>query len=167
MKNIKYFIALALTISMVSMSAQEKKIKFNKGLLKICSSKNFQIEGYDGDEVIIKALHDKKDGNILVRGNGVVSYAYSKDKEALAKVSKRKDTTKKGKWTVEQGATVVGYSTSQTGSKNAIVFRANNNERKKGLKKLGEKSNNEDLGIYFTIEQKGDMLIFKDQQNVG
>ena len=40
----------------LSLTAQEKKIKFNKGTLKICSSKKFTITGYDGNEVIITSL---------------------------------------------------------------------------------------------------------------
>ncbi len=61
MKNIaKIFIVLFL-LTQVTISAQEKRISFKKGVLKICSSKNFQIEGYDGKEVIIKGLFDSKE----------------------------------------------------------------------------------------------------------
>ena len=53
MKILKLILAISVLFNVVKSSAQEKKIKFNKGTLKICSSKSFIIEGYDGDEVII------------------------------------------------------------------------------------------------------------------
>ena len=57
MKPIKLIIAIAF-LSALTVNAQEKKIKFNKGTLKICSSKNFVIEGYDGNEVICNSRWD-------------------------------------------------------------------------------------------------------------
>ena len=70
MKKIKYILVLTLSISFLGLNGQEKKIKFSKGTLKICSSKNFTITGYDGNEVIIKSLHEKRGSNsaFVVRG---------------------------------------------------------------------------------------------------
>ena len=87
MKIIKNLLFFALVITFVNLNAQEKKIKFNKGTLKICSSKNFIIEGYDGDEVIIKSLHNKISAIDI---NGAKGYVYSansvnnnKDKKSI------------------------------------------------------------------------------------
>ena len=60
MKYLQKITVILIAFAFLGLNAQEKKIKFYKGTLKICSSKNFQIEGYDGDEVIIKSLHEKK-----------------------------------------------------------------------------------------------------------
>ena len=46
MKKIKYILVFAFAFSILTVNAQEKKIKFSKGTLKICSSKNFEIKGY-------------------------------------------------------------------------------------------------------------------------
>ena len=45
---------------------------------------------------------------------------------------------------------------------NTFFFSSDGN-RKEGLKKLGKKNENSDLGIYFVIEKKDGELIFKDQ----
>lgn len=142
MKNIKLIFTVIFLIGFCAINAQEKKIKFNKGTLRICSSKRFQIEGYDGDEVVIKSLHEKREENSswVVRG-----YAKSKN---LAKVS---STTIKGK--------------DSLSSSNFVFFNIDN-DRKKGLKKLGKKNQNADLGIYFTIEERDGELLFKDQNQV-
>ena len=142
MKNIKLIFTVIFLIGFWAINAQEKKIKFNKGTLRICSSKQFQIEGYDGDEVVIKSLHEKREENSpwVVRG-----YAKSKN---LAKVS---STTIKEK--------------DSLSSSNFVFFNIDN-DRKKGLKKLGKKNQNADLGIYFTIEERDGELLFKDQNQV-
>lgn len=156
MKTIKKIIVFAMVFAFMGINAQEKKIKFSKGVLRICSSKNFQIEGYDGSEVIVKALHDKKGENSALVVNGYSnrrSYSISNlSKSNLARI---------GKANTIQGTS----SDSIKGSR--LVFVTNNSERKKGLKKLGKKSNNADLGIYFTITQKEGELIFKDQHQAG
>lgn len=156
MKYLQKITVILIAFAFLGLNAQEKKIKFYKGTLKICSSKNFQIEGYDGDEVIIKSLHEKKGENSVYvvngfRNNGIYSYSNS-SKNKLARVGK---------------AQSISISSSDSIVKGRLVFRSNNSERKKGLKKLGTKSNNSDLGIYFTIEQNGDELLFKDQSQVG
>ena len=56
----KYISLLVLSLFLLTQTtsnAQEgTKIPFDKGVLKICSSKNFIIKGHDGNEVIIKNL---------------------------------------------------------------------------------------------------------------
>ncbi|WP_288955051.1 hypothetical protein [uncultured Polaribacter sp.] len=154
MKNIKYILAFALSISFFGVNGQEKKIKFSKGTLKICSSKNFTITGYDGKEVIIKSLHEKRNSNFFrYRVNS---------------------TNAPGNFPRVKGATTISRSSRGSNSfsfhssndslkKGRVVFFSNDGNRKEGLKRLGKKSENKDLGIYFTIEQKNGELIFKDQ----
>jgi hypothetical protein len=152
MKDLKNILLLALTFTFINVTAQEKKIKFNKGVLKICSSKLFQIEGYDGDEVIIKSLHEKREANMP----WVVS-GYAKKKN-LAKVNSKNSKVVTGFLSRKKVDSVDGGQ---------FVFFNIDNDRKKGLKKLGKKSQNSDLGIYFTIEQKDGELLFKDQNRVS
>lgn len=170
MKTIHKITVFVMAIAFLGTNAQEKKIKFSKGVLKICSSKNFQIEGYNGNEVIIKSLHEKRGerNNIVVSGRPT-SYSYSQGSNSLAKIGTAKSTTKKGKWDVQVGSSSSYYSETDSVSpiRRGLVFVSNNSDRKKGLKKLGKKSNNADLGIYFTIEQKDGELVFKDQHQAG
>ncbi|MEE9364237.1 MAG: DUF4097 family beta strand repeat-containing protein [Cellulophaga sp.] len=58
MKKITTIITVLLIVGNSYSQDNEKHIKFNKGTLKICSISNFQIRGYDGDEVIIKSLNN-------------------------------------------------------------------------------------------------------------
>lgn len=155
MKFIKKLFILAITITFLSASAQEKKIKFNKGTLKICSSKNFQIEGYDGNEVIIKSLHEKRNTNrsFVLSGSaksGTYSYSSSgsnSQSRNLARVGRIQSSARNSNDSIARGN---------------VFFFNNDNDRKEGLKKLGKKNENTDLGIYFIIEQNGDELVFKD-----
>lgn len=126
MKYLQKITVILIAFAFLGLNAQEKKIKFYKGTLKICSSKNFQIEGYDGDEVIIKSLHEKKGENSVYivngfRNNGTYSYSNS-SKNKLARVGK---------------AQSISISSSDSIVKGRLVFRSNNSERKKGLKKTG------------------------------
>lgn len=178
MKFIKSVFVFAIVFTFLSVNAQEKKIKFSIGTLKICSSKNFQIEGYDGDEVIIKSLHEKRDSNISYVVNGYstpASTSVSSSQSSSRKTNgfkniNGKNNEKKDKWIIEPKVNVVGFTSSNKNDSikgNSFVFFNNNDNRKKGLKKIGKKSQNADLGIYFTIEQNGDQLLFKDQSQVG
>ncbi|MEE9363452.1 MAG: hypothetical protein V3U92_12720 [Cellulophaga sp.] len=109
-------------------SAQETKIPFSKGILKICSSKNFKISGYNGKEVIIKSLHKK---NISSR-NFVLEFEKARTRDSM-------------------------------NTKNLFGFiRSNNASRKKGLKKLGKNSPQEN-GIYFDIIEKEGELLLQDK----
>lgn len=148
--NVKITTLIVSLLLVFSSQAQEKKIKFNKGTLKICSTKNFNIVGYDGDEVIINSLHNN---NVYVV-NGRSNLKNVKGKMKAFPLKKNKNLKE---------VVVRGYGTSQTISgKGNVYFYRNQNERKKGLKRLGKNQENKDFGIYFTIEQKGNELIFKD-----
>lgn len=149
--NLKQSFTILLLSAAVGIGfAQEKKIKFSKGTLKICSSKNFQITGYDGDEVVIKNVHSNK-ASAFYRVNQISNgYSYSingKRTEGLGQVGKlgvaKVDSTKKGN----------------------VYFLSRDSDRKKGLKKLGKNADNTELGIYFEIEQKDGELIFRDKKS--
>lgn len=156
MKNISSLLLIICAVFITS--AQEKKIKFNEGVLRICSSKNFQITGYDGDEVIIKSLHKKKgysfvsqSSGSIKKGTGTVTVAgYYNKKGDLKKISESKSS--------KEGVVVNGYRTE------GIVINDDDSDRKEGLKKLGKNKDNSDLGIYFTIEEGEGELIFKDKE---
>ena len=119
MKN-KITILLIAFLVAFTVNAQEKKIKFSKGTLKICSSKNFKIEGYNGSEVIIKSLHDKKNSFPIVTGNKarVIYNSPVTVKGKLAKVHKNSQTYSKAKNVHSNG--------------NFVYFSSNNSKRKKG-----------------------------------
>lgn len=139
MKNLKVIIAVfVLAFLQISVSAQEKKIKFNKGVLRICSSKNFQIQGYNGSEVIVKSLHDKNKFGKLY-------------------------TTKSNNLSFPGNGNSFTLKNTQNGN---VSYFFGDEDRKKGLKKLGKNMDNEELGIYFSIEQKNGELIFKDNLHV-
>lgn len=126
---------------------QEKKIKFNKGTLKICSAKNFVIKGYDGKEVIIKSLHSGK-------SRVVTGYTYS------AQEVKGGDKTAKIATTTSPKA----YTLAPRGSNNNVFFTREDHSKKEGLKRLGKKQEDRELGIFFTIEQSNGELLFKDTE---
>lgn len=152
MKTIKIIFVLALSITFLKVSAQEKKIKFSKGTLKICSSKNFSISGYDGKEVIIKSLHEKRGNNstFVVRGyNNQGNFPKIKGAGTISRSRVTSNT--------------FSFRTTDSIRKGRVVFFSNDGKRKEGLKRLGKKAENKDYGIYFTIEQKDGELIFKDQ----
>lgn len=144
MRNKIVILGIAFLV-VFTVNAQEKKIKFNKGTLSICSSKNFKIEGYNGSEVIIKSLHDIKFKNLKNEHTIIVDglHTYMKRKE---KASKK-------------------YPKTAKFISDKLYVYESNLKRKKGLKRLGKKQENKDLGIYFTIEQKNGELIFKDATN--
>lgn len=154
MKYTKTIIAAFLFVFIqVNASAQEKKIKFNKGILEICSSKNFTIKGYNGSEVVIKSLHDKRTSYRNISStNAQTAYTY-------AVSSQYKDSKKankvKGKLTKKKGDSVKVVAGN-------LYFFNQDSKRRKGLKKLGKKQENLEFGIYFTIEQRDGVLSFKD-----
>ena len=148
MKTVKKSILIILALCSISIIAQEKKIKFNKGTLRICSSKNFQISGYDGNEVIIKSVYGKEN----------LTWGYTvKDKNG-----KKTSVATTSKSTFPK-ATTIGRLTNRKG-KGTVTYYLNDSEKRKGLKKLGKNVENEDLGIYFIIEQKDGELIFKEKK---
>lgn len=164
MKKTKIVLVIALSISFLTVSAQEKKIKFNKGTLKICSSRSFVIEGYDGDEVIVESLHSngKNYFSSTLRTNGKKGTVTSFSRSGSG-FKNMKD--KKGDFKVTVGAVSAVYSENENDTlirPKPVFFKSFDNTRKEGLKKLGKKNTNKELGIYFIIEQNKDELIFKD-----
>ena len=148
MKNLKLnIVIIALALFQVSVNAQEKKIKFSKGTLKICSSKKFKITGYDGNEVIIKSLNQRKGGLTFATTNG-------------ATLNGTATTSAQAAYTIASA-----YPRKKDSTKGVSVsYFFNDAGRKDGLKKLGKKYENSEYGIYFLIEQRDGELIFKDQQ---
>lgn len=158
MKKIQ-FIVIVLTAGLLSITAQEKKINFNKGTLTICSKKTFLIEGYDGKEVVIEPIHEVKKAGVYVV-NGVPKISGTKNKATTFKAkgySYSIDTEKRK---------ATNWST-RVNKDGKVVFRMVDKERQKGLKKLGKTNENEELGIYFDIEQKDGELFFKDLKSNG
>ncbi len=138
MKNITKIITVIFLLIQVSIQSQEKKIPFKKGVLKICSSKNFQIKGYDGKEVIIKSLHKYRRNAHFFTARKVIFRSF------------KNDSFKKGNH--------ITYPSNN-------IFRYGSNKQKKGLKKLGKKSD-ADNGIYLKIEQKnGELLLYDITDN--
>ncbi|WP_026777950.1 hypothetical protein [Polaribacter sp. Hel_I_88] len=174
MKHIKLIVLFIIALFVLNANAQQKKIKFNKGTLKICSSKSFIIEGYDGDEVIIESLHQfremkfttlikgkagKKSSTLITKDDKVFSF------NGVAKNSKVKSrmdslSTNRISYTVS-GAYSENDSTIRP---KTVFFKTINPKLKAGLKKLGKKNENVELGIFFIIEQKNGELIFKDDK---
>jgi len=161
MKYIKSILVIAFLV-VISTNGQEKKIKFSKGTLKICSSKNFVIEGYDGKEVIIKSIHDTSKVRFSNNRNGY-SFTTKEVKAAkLVKGAKSVKNAKKAKGVIVSG-TLNNNFTIARGKSNNLFFSRTDAGKKEGLKRLGKKQENRELGIYFTIEQKNGELIFKDK----
>ena len=156
MKYIKSILVIAFLV-VISANAQEKKIKFNKGTLKICSSKNFVIEGYDGNEVIIKSIHDNNKVRFSNVRNG---YSFTTKGAKTAKVIK---AAKNSKAVIVSSVPNNNNFTIARGKSNNLFFSRTDAGKKEGLKRLGKKQENKELGIYFTIEQKNGELIFKDK----
>jgi hypothetical protein len=152
MKRLK-LVAIICVLALFQMSgqAQEKKIKFNKGVLKICSAKNFQITGYDGDEVIIKSLHNKG-------ANGLTFATSSTTEESVFVRGTARVSGTRGNLRTRFP------EKKDSGQAVSVAYFFDNQGRKKGLKKLGKKYENTEYGIYFTITQKDGELIFEDQK---
>ncbi len=136
MKNIAKIITVLFLLIQVTTNAQEKKIPFKKGVLKICSSKNFQIKGYDGKEVVIKSLSKYRRNHVF-----------------FSKVTSNFTNGRISNINID----------SLSITRPIRGFRINSNKKqKKGLKKLGKKSD-ADNGIYLKIEQKnGELILYDD-----
>ena len=153
MRKLKLSIAiLALIVFQVSVGAQEKKIKFNKGTLKICSSKKFTITGYNGNEVIITSLTNN------IQNDGRLTFVSGQNAKTLTGTATVSSTSPQ---------TTYSYATKtlkkkDSGKAVSLAYFFNDAGRKEGLKKLGKKYENSEYGIYFLIEQKDGELIFKD-----
>ncbi|WP_299521629.1 hypothetical protein [Winogradskyella sp.] len=137
MKNIITIVTLLLITGVTHAQDKEKRIKFNKGTLKICSNSHMTIKGYDGDEVVIKSLDqsgfsyyysfDNKDGSLIKRERSLDSLEESSGQSFYLLSSKYKDA-----------------------------------ELEKGLKPLGNKSTNPADNLYLNIIEKPGELIIKD-----
>ena len=145
-KKIHFILIIVASISIQqTIEAQEKRIKFNKGILEICSLKNFHIIGYDGDEVIIKNLN-MGDQNKIITTSSVSGF---------------------NKTTINQNSGKSITLSSKTDKDGKVIYLFNDTKRKQGLKKLGSQNKNADLGIYFIIEEKDGVLIFKDKKQTS
>jgi len=154
MKHITLLLLSIFILTQTSSNAQEgTKIPFDKGVLKICSSKNFIIKGYDGKEVIIKNLHKIVEGRFLYRNLQGATTKNRTRKGTLIKNVSSIDTVRVSHFPVSKSldSTYVGFLRS-----------AQDKNRSKGLHKLGKKAAAEESGIYLKVEQKGDELIIKD-----
>lgn len=162
-------ITIAFFTMMIGYSQNnEKKIKFNNGVLKICSSSNMKITGYDGDEVIIKNKN-----NVFYR---TVSGTFSGTKGVPVNVvngSLSLGTTKnikKGKSVnIKNSKKLYGVASSNNDSVNTGSFYYkllnDNKNLEKGLKPLGNKSTNPADNLYLQIEQNAGELIIKDYES--
>ena len=147
MKKIITGIVLLLFIGIGYSQNKEKRIKFNKGVLKICTSSHMNIKGYDGDEIIIKNLSDN-------------NYRVLYNNRAF---NLKTDTVR----SLNNNVTVAGNIklVNDTVFKNAYTYYAFGKNRKdleKGLKPLGNKSTNPADNLYLDITEKPGELIIKD-----
>ena len=125
-----------------SIEDNEKRIKFNSGTLKICTSSQMSIQGYDGDEVVIRSLTNKK------------QRIYTSALRLSDKAQVLNGTLK----------TLGETDSTKT---NTYTYRYFNNSRdqkklEQGLKPLGNKSTNPADNLYLDIEEKPGELIIKD-----
>jgi len=138
MKKIVTVLILFILMSVSHAQENEKRIKFNKGTLKICSNSHMTIKGYDGDEVIIKSLN--KQTRFTVVGN---ASAWGIN---AGKSSKTTDSV-----------VVRGYSRYQN--------RYDRIKREKGLKPLGDKSVSPADDLYLDITKNSGELIIRDYKS--
>lgn len=118
----------------------EKRIKFNNGTLKICTSSQMNIQGYNGDEVIIRSLTDNSYRRLYTNASNNSGKTYNL---GTFKISGDADSTKTNKFR---------------------YFINSNNQRQleQGLKPLGNKSTNPADNLYLDIEEKPGELVIKD-----
>ncbi|AXG68161.1 hypothetical protein KORDIASMS9_00351 [Kordia sp. SMS9] len=137
MKKIVTLLTLFSLLGVCHAQESEKRIKFNKGTLKICSTSHMTIKGYDGNEVIIKSLNNTN--HFVFRNNFI---------------SKNKDSVRFYRST--DSATTKGYT--------FITNQLDEINLEKGLKPLGSKSTNPADNLYLDITQKSGELIIRDYQ---
>ena len=134
MKHLLILSALLLIV-IAGHSQDEKRIKFNKGTLKICSNSHMTITGYDGDEVIIKSLNESR-----------LSYFYDfgdRDDKLIDSLEEL----------------------SENNLETSYLLLTSQNEEKEleeGLRPLGNKSSNPKDNLYLDITQNPGELIIKD-----
>ncbi|WP_298900009.1 DUF4097 family beta strand repeat-containing protein [uncultured Psychroserpens sp.] len=137
MKHIITTIALLLIVSVGNSQEKEKRIKFNKGTLKICSNSHMTIKGYDGDEVIIKSLNESR-----------FSYYYDLGDKDDRLLDSLEEST--------EGSLAKSYY--------LLSSKYKDSELEKGLKPLGNKSARPEDNLYLDITEKPGELIIKDYQ---
>lgn len=137
MKKISFLTLVLYLFLQTNSDAQDIKIPFDNGILKICSSKNFKIKGYDGKEVVIKSRHSG-----IRRGQ----FGVPKSQFYTQFTTNRIKTT--------DSVTVLGR-----------LWINDEKDRGEGLQKLGKKAMAYENGIYLKIEQKANELILKDDNN--
>jgi hypothetical protein len=140
MKKIVTVLTLFLLVSVSHAQEKEKRIKFNKGTLKICSKAHMTIKGYDGDEVIIKSLNNNT--RFIFRNNNFPGQTKGRDS---VRFYKRTDSLIVRAYT--------NYSNLYEKTK-----------LEKGLKPLGNKSKNPEDDLYLDITEKSGELIIRDYQ---
>lgn len=126
---------LLLIVGVGNAQEKEKRIKFNKGTLKICSNSHMTIKGYDGDEVIIKSLNES-----------IFSYYQNlgdKDEKLLDSLEES-----------SEGRLTTGYY--------LLSSKFEDTELEKGLKPLGNKSTSPADNLYLDITEKPGELIIRD-----
>ena len=133
MKKIIAIVTLLLIVGVGNSQNDEKRIKFSKGTLKICSSANMKITGYDGDEVIIKSLNN----NYRVKG-----FYNIDDQNKRVRVSSDSSLTTAYRF-------LYNYSNKKK-------------DLEKGLKPLGNKSTNPADNLYLDITENPGELILRD-----
>ncbi len=144
----KAFLTIVLVVFMsLSSQAQEKRIKFNKGTLKICSKKIINVVGYDGDEIIIKKKESKTFSNTTKNEHEVKS-------EVLYEAAM--DGREAGKLFYKSKEERMSHLRLQKLLKNNKYSISSN------LKRLGGKSNKTETGLDFMIERKHKEIIIKD-----
>jgi hypothetical protein len=151
MKKIMTIVALLLIVGVGYSQDKEKRIKFNKGTLKICSLSNMKISGYNGDEVIIRSLNNQTRYAYYNFNNK--NKADSKDLKDLKDLKDSADIAD-----IADSALIKGYRIlRQTGE---------NKELENGLKPLGSKSvkTENDLGLDI-IENSGELIIRDNNLN--
>lgn len=155
MKKFKLLLVSFLILATISTVAQEgAKFNFDKGTLKICSSKNFVVKGYDGNEVVVKNLNPEgKNYRIYTSHNDLKD---AKDPKA-PKVTRSVSSTSR--------SYSYSYGVSSHSDSTAVHFFprfSDENERSEGLKKLGKKAEAQESGIYLKIEQEDGQLTISD-----
>jgi hypothetical protein len=144
-RNLFLSIVCIITGSLITRSQEnEAVVPFKEGTISICSTKNFIIRGYDGNEDIAKADNKNTSDN---KGKDTDSVT-----RGIAKMVNRNYWLKAD--TLKTGRLSYAYP---------IAF-FDNKKRSEGLKKLGTKATNREKGIYLTVEQSGNELIIKDDQ---
>lgn len=148
----KKVIAIVVFLSVfITGNAQEKRISFKKGTLKICTSSQMKISGYDGNEVIIKSLN-----NNIRTLYGVLRDKNKKGSITGYNVRSKFNDTIKGR---------VVKDSILTYRLRSIRNHVNERELEKGLSPLGTKSTNPADNLFLDIEQKSGELIIKDYES--